>query len=94
MQIVEQIEGGLFTPEQPDQLRDLSNMLRYHDRFMVCADFDSYVACQDKVGKYMKILKKNVYIFKFVAGSLRVPRSERVVSHGSAQHRLHRQVLH
>ncbi|PAV70759.1 hypothetical protein WR25_05392 [Diploscapter pachys] len=48
-QIVEQIEGGLFTPEQPDQLRDLSNMLRYHDRFMVCADFEAYVACQDKV---------------------------------------------
>ena len=58
---MEQIEGGLFTPEQPDQLRDLSNMLRYHDRFMVCADFESYVACQDKVGKYMKILKK-IYI--------------------------------
>ena len=89
---MEQIEGGLFTPEQPDQLRDLSNMLRYHDRFMVCADFEAYVACQDKVGKYMKILK-NIQ-FKFVAGSLRVPRSERVVSHGSAQHRLHRQVLH
>ncbi|PIO74827.1 phosphorylase, glycogen/starch/alpha-glucan family [Teladorsagia circumcincta] len=48
-QIVEQIEAGMFTPEQPDQLRDLTNMLRRHDRFLVCADFDAYVACQDKV---------------------------------------------
>ncbi|KAK6756590.1 hypothetical protein RB195_014796 [Necator americanus] len=48
-QIVEQIEAGMFTPEQPDQLRDLTNMLRRHDRFLVCADFDAYIACQDKV---------------------------------------------
>ncbi|KIH65128.1 glycogen phosphorylase, muscle form [Ancylostoma duodenale] len=50
-QIVEQIEAGMFTPEQPDQLRDLTNMLRHHDRFLVCADFDAYVACQDKVAQ-------------------------------------------
>lgn len=39
----------MFTPEQPDQLQDLTNMLRHHDRFLVCADFDAYVACQDRV---------------------------------------------
>ncbi|CAD6191551.1 unnamed protein product [Caenorhabditis auriculariae] len=50
-QIVEQIEHGQFTPEDPDQLRDLSNMLRHHDRFMVCADFDAFVEAQDKVAK-------------------------------------------
>lgn len=50
-QIVEQIEAGMFTPEQPDQLQDLTNMLRHHDRFLVCADFDAYVACQDRVSE-------------------------------------------
>ncbi|KAJ1348132.1 hypothetical protein KIN20_003363 [Parelaphostrongylus tenuis] len=40
----------MFTPEQPDQLHDLTNSLRHHDRFLVCADFDAYVACQDKEG--------------------------------------------
>ncbi|CAJ0591949.1 unnamed protein product [Cylicocyclus nassatus] len=50
-QIVEQIEAGMFTPEDPDQLRDLTNMLRHHDRFLVCADFDSFVKCQDKVAE-------------------------------------------
>lgn len=48
-QIVEQLDAGMFTPEHPEQLRDLANMLRYHDRFLVCADFDSYMECQDKV---------------------------------------------
>lgn len=48
-QVVEQIECGQFTPEEPDQLSDLSNMLRHHDRFMVCADFDAFIVCQDKV---------------------------------------------
>ncbi|KAJ1357819.1 hypothetical protein KIN20_016065 [Parelaphostrongylus tenuis] len=50
-QIIEQIEAGMFTPEQPDQLHDLTNSLRHHDRFLVCADFDAYVACQDKVAE-------------------------------------------
>ena len=52
-QIVAQIEGGMFTPEEPDQLRDVVNMLKHHDRFMVCADFDAYVACQDKVEEFL-----------------------------------------
>ncbi|KAJ1348130.1 hypothetical protein KIN20_003359 [Parelaphostrongylus tenuis] len=50
-QVIEQIEAGMFTPEQPDQLHDLTNSLRHHDRFLVCADFDAYVACQDKVAE-------------------------------------------
>ncbi|XGW04328.1 hypothetical protein V3C99_015469 [Haemonchus contortus] len=57
-QIVEQIEEGMFTPEQPDQLRDLTNMLRRHDRFLVCADFDAYVACQDKVSEVYRDQQK------------------------------------
>ncbi|PIC24394.1 hypothetical protein B9Z55_017752 [Caenorhabditis nigoni] len=48
-QIIEQIDGGMFTPEDPTQLQDLSNMLRHHDRFMVCADFDAFIEAQDKV---------------------------------------------
>lgn len=54
-QIIEQIEGGMFTPEDPSQLRDLSNMLRHHDRFMVCADFDAYIAAQDNVSRSIQL---------------------------------------
>ena len=52
-QIVEQLEAGMYTPEHPEQLRDLANMLRRHDRFLVCADFDSYIAAQDKVSFFL-----------------------------------------
>ncbi|WKY09178.1 hypothetical protein Q1695_001943 [Nippostrongylus brasiliensis] len=57
-QVIEQIDAGMFTPEQPDQLRDLTNMLRHHDRFLVCADFDAYVACQDKVSEVYRDQQK------------------------------------
>lgn len=33
-QIMDQIENGFFTPDQPDLLRDLANSLRNHDRFI------------------------------------------------------------
>uniref|UniRef100_A0A0N5AZD0 Alpha-1,4 glucan phosphorylase n=1 Tax=Syphacia muris TaxID=451379 RepID=A0A0N5AZD0_9BILA len=44
--IIEQLEMGYFSPDQPDLFKDVTNMLRHHDRFMVCADYDSYIACQ------------------------------------------------
>ncbi|KAK0414301.1 hypothetical protein QR680_007257 [Steinernema hermaphroditum] len=50
-QIVEQLEGGFFTPDQPDLLKDVANSLKHHDRFMVCADYEDYIRCQDKVAK-------------------------------------------
>lgn len=57
-QIIQQIEDDMFTPDAPGQLRDLSNMLRHHDRFLVCADFDSYIACQDRVAETYRDQKK------------------------------------
>uniref|UniRef100_A0A0N4ZYX7 Alpha-1,4 glucan phosphorylase n=1 Tax=Parastrongyloides trichosuri TaxID=131310 RepID=A0A0N4ZYX7_PARTI len=50
-QIVDQIEGGLFTPDEPDLLKDVANSLKYHDRFLVCADYESYIKCQDQVSE-------------------------------------------
>ncbi|KAI3416066.1 hypothetical protein GPALN_005618 [Globodera pallida] len=48
-QILEQIEGGFFSPDNPDLLKDLANSLRNHDRFYVCADYADYVKTQEKV---------------------------------------------
>uniref|UniRef100_A0A0K0FAB3 Alpha-1,4 glucan phosphorylase n=1 Tax=Strongyloides venezuelensis TaxID=75913 RepID=A0A0K0FAB3_STRVS len=50
-QVIYQIESGFFTPDEPDLLKDISNCLKYHDRFMVCADYESYVKCQEKVSE-------------------------------------------
>ncbi|KAH7730883.1 glycogen phosphorylase [Aphelenchoides avenae] len=50
-QIIDQIETGFFTPDQPDLLRDLANSLKNHDRFYVCADYEAYIRCQDEVAQ-------------------------------------------
>ena len=46
-QCIEQIEAGFFTDNQPDAVRDLLNVIRYNDRFYVCADYEDYVRVQD-----------------------------------------------
>jgi glycogen phosphorylase len=45
-QVLDAIESGAFSPDQPDRYRALVNVLRYQDYFMVCADFDAYLAIQ------------------------------------------------
>ncbi|XP_015276093.1 PREDICTED: glycogen phosphorylase, liver form [Gekko japonicus] len=48
-QAIDQIKSGFFSPKQPDLFKDVVNMLLYHDRFKVCADYEAYVRCQEKV---------------------------------------------
>jgi len=43
------IRSGVFSPSEPERYRDLVDALTYHDHFLVCADFDSYTACQREV---------------------------------------------
>jgi len=47
---LEQIEKGVFSPDDPDRYRDLVADLRGSDWFMVAADFDSYYTTQRRVG--------------------------------------------
>uniref|UniRef100_A0A8C0A8P0 Alpha-1,4 glucan phosphorylase n=1 Tax=Bos mutus grunniens TaxID=30521 RepID=A0A8C0A8P0_BOSMU len=48
-QAVDQINGGFFSPREPDCFKDVVNMLLNHDRFKVFADYEAYVACQARV---------------------------------------------
>lgn len=48
---IEQIESGYFTPDQPDALRDLVNVINHNDRFYVCADFEDFVRVQGEASK-------------------------------------------
>jgi len=48
-EVIDQIESGLFSPEDPERYRALVDNLRGHDWFMVCADFDAYYAAQREV---------------------------------------------
>jgi glycogen phosphorylase len=45
-QVLASVESGVFSPDEPDRYRSLVNQLRYHDYFLVCADFDDYYAKQ------------------------------------------------
>lgn len=46
---LEQVEAGVFSPDDPNRYRDLVASLRGPDYFMVAADFDSYYAAQRHV---------------------------------------------
>ncbi|XP_071329592.1 glycogen phosphorylase, brain form-like, partial [Trachinotus anak] len=51
---VDQVQGGFFSPTQPDLFRDLIHMLMNHDRFKVFADYEAYVRCQERVSDVYK----------------------------------------
>ncbi|XP_075360074.1 glycogen phosphorylase, liver form [Mycteria americana] len=50
-QVIDQIKSGFFSPKEPDLFKDVVNMLFYHDRFKVFADYEAYVKCQEKVSE-------------------------------------------
>ena len=49
-QALDMIASGYFSPEAPDLFRPLFDALTgYGDRFMLLADYASYIACQERV---------------------------------------------
>ena len=50
-QVSERIGSGFFSPEEPELYRDVIGNLLATDPYLVCADFDSYVACQDRAAE-------------------------------------------
>jgi starch phosphorylase len=48
-EVLASVEAGVFSPDEPDRYRGLVNSLRYHDHFLVCADFDAYYAAQRRI---------------------------------------------
>ncbi|XP_056401964.1 glycogen phosphorylase, liver form isoform X1 [Hyla sarda] len=66
-QAMDQIQNGFFSPSNPDQFKDLVDMLFYHDRFKVFADYESYIKCQERVSalyknpkEWTKVVIKNI----------------------------------
>jgi starch phosphorylase len=47
--VMDQISGGFYSPENPDEFKDVTNMLLNYDRFFTFADYDDYVQKQDAV---------------------------------------------
>ncbi|MDD5456836.1 MAG: glycogen/starch/alpha-glucan phosphorylase [Candidatus Margulisbacteria bacterium] len=48
-EIMQLIQTGFFEPGQPEIFRPIYNSLTYQDPFMVIADFESYIKCQERV---------------------------------------------
>uniref|UniRef100_A0A1D5Q293 Alpha-1,4 glucan phosphorylase n=1 Tax=Macaca mulatta TaxID=9544 RepID=A0A1D5Q293_MACMU len=68
--VIDQIDNGFFSPKQPDLFKDIINMLFYHDRFKVFADYEAYVKCQEKVSQlYMNPKAWNTMVLKNIAAS-------------------------
>lgn len=54
-QAVDQIAGGYYSPGNPDEFKDVTNMLMHHDRFLTFADFDDYVQKQDQLAAVYQV---------------------------------------
>jgi starch phosphorylase len=52
--VMDLIASGFFSPENPDLFKPLYDSLMNHDEYMLLADFDDYVACQDRVSEAYK----------------------------------------
>lgn len=57
-QVVDQISGGYYSPGNPDEFKDVTNMLMQYDRYLTFADFDDYVQKQDAVSAAYKVRLK------------------------------------
>ncbi len=50
-EVIELVRGGHFSPKEPDLFRPLLDNLMNYDEYMLFADFQSYIDCQEEVGK-------------------------------------------
>lgn len=64
---IELIESGYFTPGEPERHRAVTDNLRQVDPYLICADFDDYMACQDRVSetyldqsRWLRMVVKNI----------------------------------
>ena len=46
---IDRLAEGAFSPEEPNRYRDVVNILVESDYYQLLADYDDYVACQDRV---------------------------------------------
>lgn len=71
-QCVDQIQGGFFSPSNPDEFKDLTDILMKWDRFFLLADYEDYIKTQDRVSQayqvilLLKIIYVKFFIFMYV----------------------------
>jgi len=50
-EVIDQISSGYFSPEDSNLFKPLVDSLLYHDEYMLLADYQSYIDCQDRVSE-------------------------------------------
>jgi len=50
-QCLDAIANGYFSPENPGLFTDIVNSLLEHDTYLLLADYEAYISCQDKVSE-------------------------------------------
>uniref|UniRef100_A0A1A9UT61 Alpha-1,4 glucan phosphorylase n=1 Tax=Glossina austeni TaxID=7395 RepID=A0A1A9UT61_GLOAU len=50
-QCVDQIAGGFFSPENPNEFTNIADILLKYDHYLLLADFESYIKAQDLVSQ-------------------------------------------
>lgn len=52
--VLEMIRTGYFSPDDPNLFMPIFDSLVFHDEYMLLADYQSYIDCQDKVDEVYK----------------------------------------
>lgn len=50
-QCIDQIQGGFFSPGNPNEFKTIADVLLKYDRFFLLADYEAYIKAQDLVSK-------------------------------------------
>lgn len=54
-QVVDQIQNGFFSPGNPDEYKDIADILLKYDRYFLFADYEAYIKSQDKVSEIYQV---------------------------------------
>ena len=65
---LDQIASGYFCPNDPHQFAGFVDNLLNHDRFKVCADFEAYLQCQERVSEAFKVSINYSLRYLFIVG--------------------------
>ncbi len=52
--VIDMIQSGYFSPENRELFKPIADSLLHHDTYMLLADYESYINCQEEVGKLYK----------------------------------------
>ena len=50
-EVLDMLGSGFFSMQEPSRYQSIVDNLLNHDNYLLLADYASYIACQDEVGK-------------------------------------------